>query len=139
MAILAVRMPQENVDKLDRIFEHLFEGRRIGRELLADDAEWVNPRDAVEGGTRKGADAFNDAIESVFAAWDDVWFDTERVLENGDDQVVALGVLRGHIRGPGMEVESPHGQVWTFRDGRVARMEWFNTHAETLQHAGLRE
>ncbi len=37
-------MPQENVDKLDRIFEHLFEGRRIGPELLAEDAEWVNPR-----------------------------------------------------------------------------------------------
>jgi ketosteroid isomerase-like protein len=132
-------MPQENVDKLDRIFEHLFEGRRIGPELLAEDAEWVNPRDAVEGGTRSGADAFNDAIESVFAAWDDVWFDTDRVIANGDDQVVALGVLRGHIRGPGMEVEAPHGQVWTFRDGRVARMEWFNTHAEALQHAGVRE
>lgn len=132
-------MPQENVDKLELIFEHLFEGRRIGPQLLADDAEWVNPRDAVEGGTRKGANAFNDAIESVFAAWDDVWFDTHRVVENGDDRVVALGVLRGHIRGPGMEVESPHGQVWTFRDGRVARMEWFNTHAEALQAAGLRE
>jgi ketosteroid isomerase-like protein len=132
-------MPQENADKLDRIFEHLFEGRRLGPELLADDAEWVNPRDAVEGGTRSGADAFNDAIESVFPAWDDVWFDTERVIERGDDQVVALGVLRGHIRGPGMEVESPHGQVWTFRDGRVARMQWFNTHEETLQHAGVRE
>jgi ketosteroid isomerase-like protein len=132
-------MPQENVDKLDRIFEHLFEGRRLGPELLADDAEWVNPSDAVEGGTRKGADAFNDAIESVFAAWDDVWFDTDRVVENGDDQFVALGVLRGHIRGPGMEVESPHGQVWSFRDGRVTGMQWFNTHAETLQVAGLRE
>jgi ketosteroid isomerase-like protein len=132
-------MPQENVYKLDRIFEHLFEGRRLGPELLAEDAEWVNPRDAVEGGTRSGADAFNDAIESVFAAWDDVWFDTDRVVENGDDQVVALGVLRGHIRGPGMEVESPHGQVWSFRDGRVTRMQWFNTHAETLQAAGLRE
>ena len=132
-------MPQENVDKLELIFEHLFEGRRIGPQLLADDAEWVNPRDAVEGGTRKGANAFNDAIESVFAAWDDVWFDTHRVVENGDDRVVALGVLRGHIRGPGMEVESPHGQVWTFRDGRVARMEWFNTHADALQAAGLRE
>jgi ketosteroid isomerase-like protein len=130
-------MPQENVERLDRIFEHLFEGRRLGPELLADDAEWVNPPDAVEGGTRKGADAFNDAIESVFAAWDDVWFDTDRVVENGDDQVVALGVLRGHIRGPGMQVESPHGQVWTFRAGRVARMQWFNTHEETLQAAGL--
>jgi ketosteroid isomerase-like protein len=128
-------MPGDNVDRLGRIFEHLFEGRRIGPELLADEAEWVNPRDAVEGGTRRGADAFNDAIESVFAAWDDVWFDTDRVIDQGDE-VIALGVLRGHIRGPGMEVESPHGQVWTFRDGRVLRMRWFNTHAEALQAAG---
>jgi len=132
-------MSAGNRQRLDLIFEHLFEGRRLGPELLTEDAEWVNPRDAVEGGTRSGAVAFNDAIESVFAAWDDVWFDTDRVIENGDDQVVALGVLRGHIRGPGMEVESPHGQVWTFRDGRVARMQWFNTHAETLEHAGMRE
>ena len=38
---------QENVDRLDVVFEHLFEGRRIGAELLADDAEWVNPRDSA--------------------------------------------------------------------------------------------
>ena len=131
-------MAQENVERLDVIFEHLFQGRRIGAELLAEEAEWVNPRDAVEGGTRSGADAFNDAIESVFAAWDDVWFDTDRVIDKGDT-LVALGVLRGHIRGPGMEVESPHGQVWTFRDGRVIRMQWFNTHDEALQAAGVRE
>ena len=31
-----------------------------------------------------------------------------------------------------MEVSAPHGQIWTFRDGRVARMEWFNTHREAV-------
>lgn len=131
-------MSAGNRERLELIFEHLFNGRRLGPELLADDAEWVNPRDAVEGGTRQGGERFNDAIENVFAAWDDVWFDTEQVIDNGDE-VVALGVLRGHIRGPGMEVEAPHGQIWTFRDGRVIRMQWFNTHAEALQIAGVRE
>ena len=116
--------------------EQLFEGRRLAPELLAEDAEWVNPADAVEPGTRSGADEFNKAIASVFATWDDVHFDTERVIDSGDD-VVALGVLRGQLHASGMEVEGSHGQVWTFRDGRVARMRWFNTHREALEAAGL--
>jgi ketosteroid isomerase-like protein len=131
-------MSSGNRQTLERILEELFAGRSLGPELLADDAEWVNPPDAVEGGTRRGADAFNDAIASVFAAWDDVHFDTEQVIGDGD-VVVALGVLRGHIRGPGMAVEAPHAQIWTFRDGRVIRMQWCNTHAEALQLAGVRE
>jgi ketosteroid isomerase-like protein len=96
------------------------------------------PPDAVEPGTRRGADSFNEAIANVFAAWDDVRFDPERVIDNGDD-VVALGVLRGHIHASGMEVDSAHGQIWTFRDGRAVRMRWFNTHRETLEAAGVRE
>jgi ketosteroid isomerase-like protein len=61
------------------------------------------------------------------------------VLAEDDDTVVALGALRGHIRGPGMAVEAQHAQIWTFRDGRAIRMQWFNTHAEALQAAGVRE
>ena len=74
----------------------------------------------------------------MFAVWDDVRFDTERVLDNGDD-VVALGVLHGRVHAAGMEVDSPHGEIWTFRDGRVVRTRWFNSYRETLEAAGLHE
>jgi ketosteroid isomerase-like protein len=131
-------MSEQDVDRLNLIFGQLFGARRVDPELLAEDVEWVNPPDAVEPGTRQGADSFNKAIANVFAAWDDVRFDTERVIDNGDE-VVALGQLHGRVHGPGMEVDSPHGQIWTFRDGRVTRMEWFNTHRETLEAAGLGE
>ena len=123
------------MNTLRRVLQQLFDAGRIRPELLAEDAEWVNPHDAVEPGTRRGADAFNDAIASVFATWDDVRFDTERMIERGDD-VVALGVLHGRLHAAGMEVDSPHGQIWTFRDGRVSRMRWFNSHRETLEAAG---
>ena len=128
-------MEPDNLTLLHAALEQLFDERRIRPELLADDAEWVNPHDAVEPGTRSGAEGFNGAIDSVFATWDDVRFDTERVIDNGDD-VVALGVLRGHVHAAGMEIDSPHGQIWTFRNGRVLRMRWFNTHRETLEAAG---
>jgi ketosteroid isomerase-like protein len=129
---------EQNVDRLDQIFGQLFGARRVDPELLAEDVEWVNPPEAVEPGTRQGADSFNRAIANVFAAWDDVRFDTERLIDNGD-VLVALGRMHGRVRGPGMEVTSPHGQIWTFRDGRVTRMQWFNTYRETLEVAGLRE
>jgi ketosteroid isomerase-like protein len=131
-------MSEQNVDRLNLIFGQLFGARRVDPELLAGDVEWVNPPEAVEPGTRQGADSFNKAIANVFAAWDDVRFDTERVIDNGDE-VVALGQLHGRVHGPGMEVDSPHGQIWTFRDGRVTRMEWFNAHRETMEAAGLSE
>ena len=125
-------------EALDLALTQLFNSRRLDAELLAADAEWVNPHDAVEPGTRRGADEFNRAIASVFATWDEVHFDTERVIDSGDD-VVGLGVLRGQLHASGMEVDSPHRQIWTFRDGQAIRMRWFNTHRETLEAAGLAE
>jgi ketosteroid isomerase-like protein len=129
-------MSADNADRIGPFLEQLFGDRRIQRELLTDDAEWVNPEDAVEPGTRHGADAFNRAIANVFATWDDVRFDIERTIDDGD-QIVALGVLCGRVRAAHMEIDSPHGQIWTFRDGKVARMQWFNTHREALEAAGL--
>ena len=107
-------------------------------ELLTEDVEWVNPPDAVEPGRRTGAAGFNDAIASIFEGWEESRFEPERVLERGDE-VIALGELRVRGRSVGVEVRRPHGQIWTFRGGRVARMRWFSTHEETLAAAGLSE
>ena len=130
--------PTDNAMTVQVALEQLFEGRRLAPELLADDAEWVNPPDAVEPGTRSGADEFNKAIASVFSTWDDVHFDTDRVIPS-DDGAVVIGTLRGHLHDSGMEVSAAHGQVWTLREGRVTRMEWFNTHAAALEAAGVAE
>jgi ketosteroid isomerase-like protein len=105
---------------------------------LAEDVEWVNPHDAVEPGIRQGAASFNETIKSVFDAWEEVRFETERVIDSGDE-VVALGQVRARGRAAGIEVARPHGQIWTFRDDRVIRMRWFHSHSKTLEAAGLRE
>jgi ketosteroid isomerase-like protein len=126
-------MPEGNVERFCRLRPQM---RALGRELLADDAEWVNPDDAVESGTRRGADAFLQAVASVFEGWEESDFDIERVIESGDD-VIALGDVRTRARN-GLEVTAPHGEIWTFREGKVTRMEWFRTHAETLAAAELR-
>ena len=123
-------MPEGNVERFQRLRPGI---RTLRRELLADDAEWINPNDAVEPGNRRGAEAFLQAIASVFEGWEESVFDIERVLESGDD-VIALGDLRTRGR-TGLEAASPHGEIWSFRDGKVTRMQWFRTHAETIAAA----
>ena len=130
-------MAEGNAERFRRIYQEWYERRRLGPDLLADDAEWVNPPNAIETGTRHGAAAFNEAIASIFDAFADIRFVAERVVESGDD-VVALGHLRNRGRTARMEVAQPHGQVWTFRDGKAIRMRWFSSQEEALEAAGLR-
>jgi len=131
-------MSEENVEQFHRINKEWSARRTLSPDFLAAEVEWVNPPDAVEPGVRQGIDSFNEAISSIFDAWKEVRFETERVIDS-DDEVVALGQVWGSGRGAGIEVARPHGQIWTFRDGRVIRMRWFHSHSEALEAAGLRE
>lgn len=128
-------MSEENVELFHRLSRALYEQRRIGREHLTEDVEWVNPDDAVEPGSRHGPEGFDEAIRSIFAGWDASRFDPERVIGRGDD-VIAVGWLRTRGRA-GLEFTHSHGQIWTFRDGRLARLRWFQSHADTLEAGGL--
>jgi hypothetical protein len=74
-------MSEANVERLHWVLEPLFYGRRVDPDLLAPAVEWVNPHDAAEPGSRSGAESFNAAIASVFSTWDQVRFDTERVID----------------------------------------------------------
>lgn len=131
-------MNSDNIEHFHRLTRHWQEHRALPPDALTEDVEWVSPPDAVEPGTRRGVDGFNDAIASIYEGWEESRFEPERVLAEGDD-VVALGELRVRGRTVGVEVTREHGQIWTFRGGRVARMCWFGTHRETLEAAGLSE
>ena len=130
-------MSQENVQRFHQLRQRLSQDRELSRDLLAEDAEWVNPDDAVEPGTRRGADRFLQAVASVFEGWQESVFEIERVIDHGED-VIALGTLRTRGRTTGIEATIAHGEIWTFdAAGKVARMRWFNSHGETLGAAGL--
>ena len=135
-AAILVRVASDNVELFDRIAREWRDARRVPPELLADDVEWVNPADAVETGSRRGPDAFNEAIAQIYEGWEESRFEPERVIANGEE-VVALGELHVRGRAVGVDIRREHGQVWTFRHGRVARMAWFNSHADALAAAGL--
>jgi hypothetical protein len=128
-------MGEENVELVKRIYRAWEGGSPLDSGLIADDIEWVNDPRAVEPGTRHGSAAFDDAVGSVEAMFPDVRIELERFVDAGD-RVVVIGTLHGTARSSGLELGRRQGYVWTLRDGKAVRFEWFNDADEALRSAG---
>jgi uncharacterized protein len=128
---------QENVDVIQRIYAvWAKEGSPIPSGLLDPEVEWVNPPDAIERGTHRGIEAFAGAADAVSDTFEGVGVDIDEMLDAGDE-VVVLATLHGRGRGSGADVERRQGYVWTLRDGKVVRFQWFNHPDDALTAAGI--
>jgi ketosteroid isomerase-like protein len=58
------------------------------------------------------------------------------MIDCGDRVLVFIQVL-GRLEGSELEVENSTGSVWTIREGKVARVELYDSRTETLKAAGL--
>jgi hypothetical protein len=47
--------------------------------------------------------------------------------------------MRGHGSASRVEVGPRHGSVWTIRDGKAVRFQWFHEPDEALKAVDLRE
>jgi ketosteroid isomerase-like protein len=132
-------MSAENVEIVREIFRAWEKGGSpVDSGLLADDIEWVNAKEAIEPGTRKGVAAFGEAAAGVESTFEGTRIEFERFIDAGD-QVVVVGVLMGTGRGSGIEVGRRQGYLWTIRDGKAVRFQWFNDPAEALGAAGVED
>jgi ketosteroid isomerase-like protein len=129
-------MSEENIEIVRRIYRAWEEGSPLDSGLISDDIEWVNAKEAIEPGTRRGSDAFDEAAGSVTSTFPGVRIEFERFVDAGD-RVVAIGNLRGTGRGSGIEVGRRQGYVWTIRDGQAVRFQWFNDPDEALDSVGI--
>jgi ketosteroid isomerase-like protein len=83
-------------------------------------------------------DGVTDWLSDFAEAWDSYEMEVERLIDVGD-RVVSLFRIRAVGDGSGVSVERGDGMVWTFRDGKLARLDYFNHQADALEAAGLRE
>jgi ketosteroid isomerase-like protein len=104
--------------------------------LFDTEIEYVNPRGAVEPGTRRGLEAFRRAVGTVFEGWETWQIEPERFMSVGDRVAVALR-YQARWRMSGVEVEAHESALWTVRDGKVVRYEWFHGPNDALEAAGL--
>jgi ketosteroid isomerase-like protein len=119
-----------NVDLVRAIYEAWNPGASSAH-LIAADLEYVNPPYAVEAGTVQD----RAALGRVLDVYPNFTIETEQIIDAGDD-VVVIGIARG-TGASGVNVEWRQGYVWTVRDGKAVRFQWFNDPAEALEAAGL--
>jgi ketosteroid isomerase-like protein len=125
-------MSDANVEVVRRIYD-AWESGVSTRDLIDEDVEYVNPPYAVEPGVRRGRASF----ARIRDAYDDVEVQPQRLVDAGEE-VVVLAKITGTSRGAGVPIEREQGYVWAIRDGRAVRFQWFNSHAEALDAAGVR-
>src|ERR687898_1660924 len=133
-------MSQEIPDLLRRAFEYVEKTGEILREAVHPDFVWDTTtfRGAIRPGTYVGVDEVNEWLADWFESFENWSLDIEEVFDAGD-QVVTIVRQHGKAKHGGPEVEMRFAQVWTFRDGRGARMEMYADRNEALEAAGLRE
>jgi ketosteroid isomerase-like protein len=85
-----------------------------------------------------GRDAVIQASRRYWGTWKDYRLDIEEVIDAGQS-VVVIFREQGRGKSSGAPFDRQNPQLWTFRGDRIIRWESFQTRAEALEAAGLRE
>ena len=95
--------------------------------------EWPNAPGAE---TYHGPDGLRRAFEKWFEVWEWMHLDIEEITDAGDHVLFKLH-QRAKGRGSEVEVEITSFNVYTFRDGKVTRIQLFIEREPALEAAGL--
>ena len=142
-------MSEENVEIVRRLFNVYLEALDRGdldiwfnSDDLAEDFEWVMPN---EGGlglapSYRGREGFREFMQTwtqeQFQDWS---IELERLIDAGDDRVVAFFHQRAIGRESGVPVELRMATLYELEDGRIVRMRHFLDREEAREAAGLSE
>jgi ketosteroid isomerase-like protein len=131
-------MSGENIAAVRAVYEEWAKGNfRAGVELYDPEILMVQHRGFPEAGSYLGVDGVRRYMRVFLEAWEEVSLSAEELVEAGDSVVVAV-VHRGTGKGSGAEPnEFRYFHVWSFRGGRVIRLDAIREKADALEAAGI--
>jgi ketosteroid isomerase-like protein len=131
-------MSEENVEIVRRVYEAWNRGgpKEDALEFISDQLEYVNPPYAVHTGTRRGREGWLAAAENLDESFE-TWTHVPGEFVDAGDKVLVITTFRARGRGSSVDLEKYEPHVWTLRDGKVVRFEWFNDRDEAERAAGL--
>jgi ketosteroid isomerase-like protein len=132
-------MSEENVRVMRTAMEAF--NRRDGTgfdAVLANDAEIVPVRSALEGTVYRGTGAGSQYCIAVEETWDDLRWEVEE-MRVGAGWVLALGRIRGQGHDTGVAIDSKAGWLAHFRDGLITRFQTYANRAKAVEAVGLSE
>ena len=131
-------MSQENVELVRRVYDALNRGDwdAVFRDTHPDFQ--MTTQRGPEAGTHRRREAVQGLGEDYIAAFDNMVFEPEEFLENGD-QVVVLVTRRARPKGGSGEIVVRNGHLFTVRNGTILSMKSFPDPEKALEAAGLGE
>ena len=106
-------------------------------DAISADFECVFIRDDVGRSTYRGAEGLRAGMLDWLEPWDSYHAGGEDVIDAGHGRVLVLTRDQARPKGSDVEVSFLGAPVWTVRDGKVARIEFYWNRAEGLAAAGL--
>ncbi len=85
-----------------------------------------------------GPQSAMEAIESWAEPYEEMTSELQRTVGSGDC-LVTIHRFRARARHTGIEFDQPSAYIYTFRDGKIIRIQGFWDPAEALATAGLKE
>ena len=128
----------ENIATVRRYIDEF--NRRDFDCLVADadpDVELSEWPDAPGAQTYRGPDGVRQAFDQWFDTWEWMHLEIEDIVEIEGDRVLFTLHQRAKGRGSGIEVEIRSFNVYSFRDGKVTRIQLFTEREPALAAAGL--
>ena len=126
-------MPGSNVDVVKAIVTAFNEGR-FGEALAmcTDDVEFDWSRRMLDGQVLRGRAETQRFMEETREIFDEIHIPSEDLTDLGDGLVLLYGTARFKGRASGLDVEAAAANLWTLRDGKVARFRFYQTREEAL-------
>jgi ketosteroid isomerase-like protein len=115
------------------------------RDLATTDAIWSEEGEfhstfaATEGRVFRGRRGIRDYFDTLGEVFDDMRIEIEEITDASENRLVVVLRVSGRGRGSGVSVEQRNGQVWTFIDGKIARIDSYTNSTDAFKAAGLSE
>jgi ketosteroid isomerase-like protein len=133
----SVREPSsKNVDLLRSAYEAFSEGR-FPLDHLDPEVVWDESRRQVDPAVHHGHEGARRVFESRLDVFDDFRVEAEQFFDL-DDRVLVFSRVRGRGKGSGADVDARVASLYTFRDEKAVRVEYFGDRDEALRAAGVR-
>ena len=132
-------MSQENIKVVRDVYELWSQGDfRTGVDVLDPLVLLVLRPEFPDAGTYLGPERVAGYTRGFLEPWMRITIEAEEIIDTGDSVVVA--VLQCGVGGAsGAATEFRYSHVWSFRGGKVIRLENVRERAEALEAVGLRE
>jgi ketosteroid isomerase-like protein len=131
-------MSQANVEIIRAGYDALLRDDMEAALAGLDPAIEIFDHDIPDAGEYRGLEGMAAWQADWERSWESWRWEPQEFID-ADDRVVAILRSFGRGRESGVEVERTDGAVWTMRDGKAVRLDYYGSKEQALAAVGLNE